>query len=244
MNKFLCVSAVAASTLFGAIPAAHAQFKFTPEVGITMMKEGHEDQRATVSPRLGVGVDYFFNKQGNGWAITSGLYYYYKRESYSYASAMVDCADGTESWIFFPFPEYGGTMSSMADATDIKSVEFVNVDTRRDFLQLPVMAKYKWQINEDYALSAAAGLYVTVGVGGTYDLQFSNYEKGDEEGKKSTMERSPYDSYYDRFEWGFTTRLSLQVKQVSLNLNYDRNFETKHWMEAENLVSVSAGYTF
>ena len=244
MNKFLCVSAVAVSTLFGAIPAAHAQFKFTPEVGITMMKEGYEDRRATVSPRLGVGVDYFFNKQGNGWAITSGLYYYYKRESYSYASAMVDCADGTESWISFPFPEYGGTMSSMADATDIKSVEFVNVDTRRDFLQLPVMAKYKWQINEDYALSGAAGLYVAMGVGGSYDVQFSNYEKGDEEGKTSTLERSPYDSYYDRFEWGFTTRLSLQVKQVSLNLNYDRNFETKHWMEAENLVSVSAGYTF
>ena len=244
MNKFLCVSAVAASTLFGAIPAAHAQFKFTPEVGITIMKEGYEDRRATVSPRLGVGVDYFFNKQGNGWAITSGLYYYYKRESYSYASAMVDCADGTKSWIPFPYPSVPFDLAYGTTITDLKGIEFVEVDTRRDFLQLPVMAKYKWQINEDYALSAAAGLYVAVGVGGKYDLRFSDYEKGDEEGKASTMERSPYDSYYDRFEWGFTTRLSLQVKQVSLNLNYDRNFETKHWMEAENLVSVSAGYTF
>lgn len=244
MNKFLCVSAVAASTLFGAIPAAHAQFKFTPEVGITMMKEGYEDRRATVSPRLGVGVDYFFNKQGNGWAITSGLYYYYKRESYSYASATVENEDGTEHWISFPFPKYPAYLSSMGDLTDLTGVEFADADIRRDFLQLPVMAKYKWQINEDYALSAAAGLYVAVGVGGKYDLRFSDYEKGDEEGKASTLERSPYDSYYDRFEWGFTTRLSLQVKQVSLNLNYDRNFETKHWMEAENLVSVSAGYTF
>ncbi|WP_162608007.1 hypothetical protein, partial [Parabacteroides sp. An277] len=34
------------------------------------------------------------------------------------------------------------------------------------------------------------------------------------------------------------------LSQVSLNLNYERNFETKHWMEAENLISVSAGYTF
>lgn len=243
MRKILCVSAVAVSTLFGAIPAAHAQFKVTPEVGITMMKEGYEEWRATVSPRLGVGVDYFFNKQEDGWAITSGLYYYYKRESYSYGSATVENEDGKEDWISFPLPKYP-YMSSMGNLTDLKGVEFVDADIRRDFLQLPVMAKYKWQINEDYALSAAAGLYVAVGVGGSYHAQFSDYEKGDEEGKTSTIERSPYDNFYDRFEWGFTSRLSLQVKQVSLNLNYERNFETKHWMEAENLISVSAGYTF
>ena len=95
MRKILCVSAVAVSTLFGAIPAVHAQFKVTPEVGIALLKDG--DDRATVSPRLGMSVDYFFNKQANGWAVTSGLYYYWKRESYSIAQGFVTGKDGKEN---------------------------------------------------------------------------------------------------------------------------------------------------
>lgn len=243
MNKFLCVSAVAASTLFGAIPAAHAQFKFTPEVGITMMKEGYEDRRATVSPRLGVGVDYFFNKQGNGWAITSGLYYYYKRESYSYASAMVDCADGTESWIPFPFPEAPMHLPILDNATALKRVDFLENDIRRDYLQVPVLAKYKWEINGDYALSVAAGLYFALGVGGDYELRTSSYQIGTDDMKASVTDSSPYD-VYDRFDMGFSSRLSFQVKRVSLNLNYETNFYQRDWLGHENLISVSAGYTF
>ena len=241
MRKFLCVSAVAVSALFGAIPAAQAQFKVTPEVGIALLKDG--DDRATVSPRLGMSVDYFFNKQANGWAVTSGLYYYWKRESYSIAQGFVADKDGKEDWIPFPFPEAPMHLPILDNATALKRVDFLENDIRRDYLQVPVLAKYKWEINWDYALSVAAGLYFALGVGGDYELRTSSYQIGTDDMKASVTDSSPYD-VYDRFDMGFSSRLSFQAKRVSLNLNYETNFYQRDWLGHENLVSVSAGYTF
>lgn len=59
----------------------YAQIQITPEVGTSIYKEGRikVEGKATISPRIGVGVDYFFNQQKNGWGLMSGLYFYQKR---------------------------------------------------------------------------------------------------------------------------------------------------------------------
>lgn len=57
----------------------YAQIQITPEVGTSIYKEGNSKEKATISPRIGVGVDYFFNQQKSGWGLMSGLYFYQKR---------------------------------------------------------------------------------------------------------------------------------------------------------------------
>lgn len=44
----------------------NAQIQITPEVGTSIYKEGNSKEKATISPRIGVGVDYFFNQQKTG----------------------------------------------------------------------------------------------------------------------------------------------------------------------------------
>ncbi|WP_162608005.1 outer membrane beta-barrel protein [Parabacteroides sp. An277] len=244
MKKILCVSAVAMFTLFGVIPATHAQFKFTPEVGIAIMKEGNSNGRATVSPRLGVGVDYFFNKQENGWAVSSGLYYYYKREFFSYAQATFVSEDGKEHTIPFPYPKGVLNDPCLEYVAGIKQMKYRETNSRRDYLQLPVMAKYKWQFGEDCSFSVAAGFFFALGVGGNYNAWVSDVHMGQNETYGEEIKSNVYD-IYDRLDAGISTRLSFQVRHFSLHLNYESNCLKKvAWMGDEHLISISTGYTF
>lgn len=56
-----------------------SQIQITPEVGTSIYKEGNSKEKAAISPRIGVGVDYFFNQQKSGWGLMSGLYFYQKK---------------------------------------------------------------------------------------------------------------------------------------------------------------------
>ena len=117
---------------------------------------------------------------------------------------------------------------------------------RRDYLQLPVMVKYKWQINDTYAVSAAVGGYVALGISGKHQIDEFTYSVED---KKQDYQRIQYDSpyellMYNRFDAGFSSRLSLHANRLSINLNYETNLYRRNDMGNENLVSITAGYTF
>lgn len=117
---------------------------------------------------------------------------------------------------------------------------------RRNYLQLPVMVKYKWQINDTYAISAAAGGYVAVGISGKHQIDEYSFLIDE---KKQDYHRIQYDSpyallMYDRFDAGFSSRLSLHAKHLSVNLNYETNLYRRNNMGHENLISLTAGYTF
>ena len=117
---------------------------------------------------------------------------------------------------------------------------------RRDYLQLPVMVKYKWQINEKYAISASAGGYVALGISGKYQIDEYSFLVDE---KKQDYHRYHYDSPYyllefNRFDAGFSSRLSLHANHLSVNLNYETNLYRRNMMGHENLISLTAGYTF
>ena len=59
---------------------AQAQVKWTPEIGVSMTKSLYEGQAYKVTPRVGIGMDYFFNGNANKWGIGTGLYFYQKKE--------------------------------------------------------------------------------------------------------------------------------------------------------------------
>ena len=143
-----------------------AQIQITPEAGVSFYNEGLSNNKAIVSPRIGVGVDYFFNQQKNGWGLMSGLYFYQKKEAYTTIWGTYRGKEGYD--IDFPTSAYDQLKPT--DDMVLRKVTTDDTYTRRDYLQLPIMVKYKWQINDTYALSAAAGGYVAVGVGGKHQI--------------------------------------------------------------------------
>ena len=95
MKSFILLS------LFSPI-IVNAQIQITPEVGTSILKEGRikAEGKATVSPRIGVGVDYFFNQQKNGWGLMSGLYFYQKKDDYTLVWSTYQNKEGYSSFGF------------------------------------------------------------------------------------------------------------------------------------------------
>lgn len=222
----------------------NAQIQITPEVGTSIYKEGRikAEGKATVSPRIGVGVDYFFNQQKNGWGLMSGLYFYQKKDDYTLVWSTYQNKEGYN--VEFPTSSYD--ILKPTDDMTLKKVTSDDTYIRRDYLQLPVMVKYKWQINDTYAVSAAVGGYVALGISGKHQIDEFTYSVED---KKQDYQRIQYDSpyellMYNRFDAGFSSRLSLHANRLSINLNYETNLYRRNDMGNENLVSITAGYTF
>lgn len=229
--------------LLCSFPVLYSQVKFTPEVGVGILKDRQDGGNATVSPRVGIGMDYFFSHKECGWGITSGLYYYYKKSNSSITMATFQNERG--EWQYIPFVDY--TQGSLIpDAGMVqKQVLTYGFDTRRDFLQLPIMAKYKWKINETYALSVAAGGYVAVGVGGKHHIHEYDYDLETSNIEYTKTEINPYDVIrYNRFDAGFSSRFTFQMEKFVFNVNYEVNLYRRNDVGYENLISVSAGYTF
>ena len=242
---------------------AFGQVNLTPEAGISIYKDGAKSGSATtVSPRIGLSIDYFFNGKKNGWGIMSGLYFYQKRNSDSFGSLRFLNEKGEEmSTPFQPNLSYGdggysnnsygpdgydNIGSGLAENLRLKSISSSYVNTRRDYLQLPIMLKYKWKMNDTYSLSFAAGAYVAVGVGGNKKTDLITYET---EGNKISHKHYNSEVYddiaYKRFETGFSSRVTIQAKCLSINLNYETNLNRRYnWTNHDNLISLTAGFTF
>lgn len=220
--------------------AANAQIQFTPEAGVSIYKKGTEN--ATISPRIGLSVDYFFNRQEKGWGLMSGLYFYQKKDDYTLVYSVYQGKDGLGT--IFP-TESSDTWKPTNDMTLSK---VISDDTymRRDYLQLPILVKYKWQINDTYAISAAAGGYVAVGISGKHQIDEYTFLMDE---KKQEYQRIEYDNpyvllIYNRFDAGFSSRLSFQAKNLSINVSYETNLYRRNQMGHDNFISITAGYTF
>lgn len=222
----------------------YAQIQITPEVGTSIYKEGRikVEGKATISPRIGVGVDYFFNQQKNGWGLMSGLYFYQKKDDYTLVWSTYQNKEGHN--VEFPTSSYD--ILKPTDDMTLKKVTSDDTYIRRDYLQLPVMVKYKWQINDTYAISAAAGGYVALGISGKHRVDEYSFLVDE---KKQDYQRIQYDSpyellMYNRFDAGFSSRVSVYAKNLSVSLNYETNLYRRDHVGNENLISITAGYTF
>lgn len=220
--------------------AANAQIQFTPEAGVSIYKKGTEN--ATISPRIGLSVDYFFNRQEKGWGLMSGLYFYQKKDDYTLVYSVYQGKDGLGT--IFP-TESSDTWKPTNDMT-LSKVISDDTYVRRDYLQLPILVKYKWQINDTYAISAAAGGYVAVGISGKHQIDEYTFLMDE---KKQEYQRIEYDNpyvllIYNRFDAGFSSRLSFQAKNLSVNVSYETNLYRRNLMGHDNFISITAGYTF
>ena len=222
--------------LLQAVCTLGAQVKLTPEVGVSMLKTGYDNASVGVSPRVGVGLDYFFNQNENNWAVSSGLYFYQKKQMSS-ASLLHTTDNG-----IYPLDKYASADFFQNGKAD--HYQFIQDKSHREYLQLPVMAKYKYDIDEHYAVALSVGGYAAyrIGSGGTY--KETTFRPG--ESKPSYTEKEEGGSFPSdtRWEAGFSTKVSLYAHKMVVNCVYDLNL--LHWDTNKNqhLISLGVGYCF
>lgn len=196
-----------------------AQLEFMPEAGISIYKKNFA--KARVSPHIGVGLDYFFNKEHTGWGISSGLYYYQKNTNSSIA-----------------------TMSYSDDGKDVVGFLSYNFNTRRQYLQLPVMVKYKFKIGDDYAFALSSGIYLACGLTGKYDSTDYGYDVNKQKVFYYQDAGNPFDlDSFNRLDVGFRSRASFYAKRLVVNLDYETNLY-KRKQSQDNMISLGVGYLF
>jgi hypothetical protein len=203
--------------LLVSVSATHAQWSITPEAGFTTVKRtGASDWKP--GAKIGLGVEYDFS---NRFALQSGLYY--ASQGYS--------ANGPT--ILYS-PENGGQY--FEDDRDQPSKQ------NRNFLQLPVMAKFSWGVSEDARISFAAGPYVALGS----EPRLAYWNTGlPHPSDENHVRKSP--DYHD-LSWGASIALGVEVKQLAVKLGYDISLRPEgpeDYQDANyHTFSLTVGYKF
>ena len=163
-----------------------------------------------------------------------------------------------ESGLFYTFRHYqidDGGIYSNEDATWIETVS-----RTRHFLQLPVLAKFHWQLNKDTKLFFGVGPYVGLclktkldgnqrllkgsfpGVTGQY---YDGFVYGEDQAGNSNL------FLYDKdrkFDWGVSANVGIEIRNWYTKLQYDLSLGKENKGDAiganYHTLTLSAGYKF
>ena len=213
---------------------AQAQVKWTPEIGVSMTKSLYEGQAYKVTPQVGIGMDYFFNGNANKWGIGTGLYFYQKKEI---ASNVFYTREGNN--LYYNYSAYIKDLNN----ADVKSLEFSQSNTHREYLQIPVMVKYKHDLNENIAIGIGFGGFGAYRIGGKENLKQIKWN--DTSNKFTSEEQNGISLSSDsKWEAGITSKVSLYAHQFVVNCGYELNLLHHNTQNKQHLFSLSVGYSF
>ena len=223
---------------------AQAQFQFTPHAGVAIQK-GSGDLSAGVGAQIGVDVRYSFNGQDTGWALQSGLYY--QQRTTSYWGALCYSYKVPEGfWGFTSLPAIAGNGFPAHDYLmsdyDIQSIASYAAKFRDDYLQLPIMAQYAWELAPDIRLHISAGGYVGYQITGKYKQGTAQIDAEDLTYIEYTKQKARTHSH--EWDMGFISQAGLEVKRFTFLVNYQTNLFHRTRNGAYNLASFSVGYAF
>lgn len=230
------------------------QWTFAPEVGISLSNftDGGSSYLKT-GVRTGVAVQYDF--KNNPFGIKSGLYYSQKGGNSSYGFA-------------FTTASYNQSITSIKDINwdNPASVGFSEVNTRLDYLELPVLANYKFKFADNYSISLSAGPYLAYGITGKIKYEYldwtreenvnnpqydSRYISGSANPfKDHTLYANKDDAFYamkgaSRFDWGFNFGTEFAVMHWHLGVNYSLGLKNTSYSSQKNRsFNVMLGYSF
>ena len=118
-----------------------------------------------------------------------------------------------------------------------KGTELEGIDGNIDmyYLQIPILAAYKFNVSDNMKLSVKAGPYVSYGLFGS-DIELYGY------GSVNAFD----DEMFDRFDAGIAAGLSLDIDKFTVGVEYSRGLmkmaeETKCFNQAYGIV---VGYKF
>ena len=222
LTMMLCLMAITVS----------AQIHITPEAGVTMLKK--ENLKATVSPRIGVGLDFLF-KGDKGLGLSTGLYFYQRKEAGR--DGVVYMQNGEVYPLFFPYSSF------ITDAGAAKFI-FSESDVKRNYLHLPLLMTYTWKFTENWGLSLGVGPYVAYGISGNYALSQKEYDVKSGHFSFSDKEFSPFDVLaYHRCDVGISSMVSMNLNQWLVKMSFETNLNRRDVCE-DNLISLGIGYRF
>ena len=223
---------------------AQAQFQFTPHAGVAIQK-GSGDLSAGVGAQIGVDVRYSFNGQDTGWALQSGLYYQQRMTSY-WGALCYSYKVPEGFWGFTSLPAISGPGFPAHDYLmsdyDIQSIASYAAKFRDDYLQLPIMAQYAWELAPDIRLHISAGGYVGYQITGKYKQGTAQIDAEDLTYIEYTKQKARTHSH--EWDMGFISQAGLEVKRFTFLVNYQTNLFHRTRNGAYNLVSFSVGYAF
>lgn len=264
------ISCVMLMMMLMCVTEVSAQWSVTPEAGMNVTK--YKNSPAAVGFKAGAAVSYTF---GSGlFSLQSGLYYVQRGTGKSFFGTAygkgVD-KDGKEQdrYLYFA-PEYlgyggsgdwgsyggyfgygtyqNGISGFFPQDMRIEGIRLSESSCRRDYLQLPVLARFNWKIGKDVKLHVAAGPYLAYGISGKKKYTWREIS---EKGYLSNADSwSPFgkNSSYERFDWGFMLNAGIEVKRFTLNASYDMGLGKEYKYDDIGLkyhtVSFTVGYRF
>lgn len=243
------------------VATVSAQWSVTPEAGMNVTKyKGNFP--AQIGFKAGAAVSYTF---GSGlFSLQSGLYYVQRgtgKSFYGTAYGKGVDQDGKEQDRYISFSSgglwYGGTGvlggyygSGSFFPTDMRvdGITLTEGSTRRDYLQLPILGRFNWEVGKDVKLHIAAGPYLAYGISGKSK---SKTMEMSEKGYSTTYDSwDPFGKYssHRRFDWGLMFNAGIEVKRFTLNASYDlglgKEYESQDIDLKYQTVSFTVGYRF
>ncbi len=226
------------------LSTVHAQWSVTPEAGLSALKRVNFDGWSARF-RVGASVEYDFNER---FALKSGLYY--ANRGYTISGV----------WSSFPMNE-----------RELSPAIFHN-ELTLGYLQLPVMAKFAWNLTDDVRFTIAAGPYLGYQMysGGSLSVYsvFASYDNNGYGGYGGYGAYGGYGYYgydygYDlgvvpyslihggmrhKFDWGANLAVGLEVKNWVMNLTYEmalgKEFEYDDVETKYRTFHLTVGYKF
>jgi len=206
--------------LLVSVSATHAQWSITPEAGLATSKYANAGYDSwKPSVKIGAALEYDFT---GGFALQSGLYY--TSRGSSYVSLRID--DGIS--------DNGYYSASYA--------------WNRHYLQMPLMAKFSWEIADDVRLSAAAGPYAALELckdtsGTIYYSRDNGYGYGVSYGYYPQSSNG-----LSKFDWGASLAVGVEARRWTTTLGYDVSLgRESDWTSTDinyHTISLSVGYKF
>lgn len=139
------------------------------------------------------GGDYDYKP---GYQIGAGLEYQFNNK-WSLQPSLMLITKGLKSSGEY-LPEYGD------GSFDIKE--------NRMYLQLPILAAYRFSLNEGLNLVLSAGPYVAYGIGGKYTNKVTS------EGKDIPTESNTFSDTYNRIDAGVNTGVTLEMNKFTVGV--------------------------
>lgn len=262
------ISTVMLMMMLMCVTEVSAQWSVTPEVGMNVTK--YKGSPSAIGFKAGAAVSYTF---GSGlFSLQSGLYYVQRGTGKSFWGTAygkgVD-KDGNEQDRFISFSQnsiwysgseggyYGNYIrdgyfssigSSFPQDMRVDGITLSESSIRRDYLQLPILGRFNWEVCKDVKLHIAAGPYLAYGISGKSK---SKTVELSEDGYSSTSGSWEAFGKYGRrrrFDWGLMFNAGIEVKRFTLNASYDLGLGKEHSYDDINLeyqtVSFTVGYRF
>lgn len=210
-----------------------AQWSVTPEIGMNVTK--YNQATPKMGFKIGSAIAYTF--AGRRFTLQSGLYYvgrnrgesseiwgfsYNKDQDYYHGFQIFGNSLGGYG------TNYAGSSSNSFFYNPLDApIDGISRNTHKQdlgYLQMPILARFNWEITPETKFHLAFGPYLAYGLGGTYFLE-RIYNGLDQEITYSDFTYNPFErSDIKRFDWGIQLNAGFEIRRFTLDFSYDTSF--------------------